>query len=302
MSKRPRPDASLAWRRTSLPRLAGIAQVRHRLVPAAFDLGRFHLGVGDPLCRPAAIAAELTPTVLPLRSCFLASVSAICAFAAGDGFCFSLAAAFSALPLPSCFLASISAVFDFGDGDGLCKPAAIAVEPAPRSSPLPLSFCFLISVVTGFDFAADDELRKPAAIAVELAPTVSPLSFPSLLPSASCFLPTVAGFFDLSVGNTMSPAVVRAPAPFALRLLSCFWLSSTAILVFGKGDGFCRPVALAPGLAELALLLSSCLLTWSAVLLLSSRSLTSGAAIFGLGCSERIVAPAADAPMPGAFA
>src|SRR5262245_52659690 len=117
-------------------------------------------------------------------------MSAICAFAAGDGFCFSLAAALSALPLPSCFLDS--SVFNFGDGDSLCTPAAMAVELAPWISTLPLPLCSLISVVAVFDLAADDELRSPAAIAVELAATVSPLSFPSLLPLASCLLPPVA--------------------------------------------------------------------------------------------------------------
>src|SRR5262249_43251604 len=177
-----------------------------------------------------------------------------------------------------------------------------AVEPAPRSPPLPLSFCFLMSVVATFDFAAGDELCNPDAIAVELAPTVSPLSLPSLPPSASRFLPSVAEFFDLSVGITMDLAVARAPAPFALRLLSCFSLSRTAMFVFGKGDGFCRPVVLAPALAELALPLSSCLLTSGAVLPLSSRCLGSGAAIFGLGCSDRMVLPAAGAPVPAIFA
>ncbi len=38
---------------------------------------------------------------------------------------------------------------------------------------------------------------------------------------------------------------------------------STAIFVFGGGDGFCRPVALAPALAELALPLPSCFPTSS---------------------------------------
>ena len=57
------------------------------------------------------------------------------------------------------------------------------------------------------------------------------------------------------------------PTDSTLPLPSCFPTSSTAIFVFGRGDGLCRPVALAPALAGLALPLSPCFLTSSATML-----------------------------------
>src|SRR5262245_50242427 len=64
----------------------------------------------------------------------------------------------------------------------------------------------------------------------------------SALPLPSCFLPSVAKFFGLSTGKRIDLPVALAPAvaEFALPLPSCFPTSSTAIFVFGGGDGFCR--------------------------------------------------------------
>src|SRR6266540_4015393 len=137
-----------------------------------------------------------------------------------------------ALPLASCFLTSIAGVFDVGASDDFCLPPA-AVSRALAESVLPLPFCFVASISAVFDFGASDGLCRPAAIALELAPTVCTL-----------FLPSVAKFFGLSTGKRIDlpVALVPAVAEFVLPLPSCFPTSSTAIFVFGGGDGFCRPV------------------------------------------------------------
>src|SRR5215471_14594336 len=152
----------------------------------------------------------------------------------------SPALAASALPLASW-------VFDLAASDDFCLPPA-AVSPELAESVLPLAFCFLASIWSVFDFGAGDGLGRPAASALELAK-----------------------FFGRSTGNRIDLPVALAPlTKFALPLPFRFPTSSTAIFVFGRGGGFCWPVALAPPLAELALPLPSCFPT-------------SSAAIFGFG-------------------
>ena len=57
-----------------------------------------------------------------------------------------------------------------------------------------------------------------------------------------------------STGNRIDlpVALVPACAEFAMPVPSSLPTSSAATFVFGGGDGFCRPVTLAPTLAELA--------------------------------------------------
>src|SRR5262249_54525878 len=126
-------------------------------VPAIFDFG-----ASDGLCRPAAIALELAPTVSTLRlpSCFLPSVAKFFGLSTGKRIDLPVALALAefALPLPSCFPPPRSAIFAFARADAFCRPFALARPLACLA--LPLSPCFLTSSATTLGFRGRNASRR----------------------------------------------------------------------------------------------------------------------------------------------
>jgi hypothetical protein len=98
-------------------------------------------------------------------------VGAACRGDLAAAFLSSPASVDSAFLLPFCFLAWVTGVFDFAAGDGFCLPST-AISPLADCA-LPLPFCFLASIAEVFDLSAGPDLCRLAAIALELAATVS---------------------------------------------------------------------------------------------------------------------------------
>src|SRR5262245_38042718 len=96
------------------------------------------------LWRPAAIAVEPAPTVLPpsVRSCFLPALIELCGFSAGRTIELPVALA-PALRLLACLSFSSTAIFVLGARGGFCRPIAPAAERAELA--FPFSSCLGLS-------------------------------------------------------------------------------------------------------------------------------------------------------------